>query len=143
MSGFLVLADGRAWSLATWAFDAALREIADALPDDPGAAPLATWLRDQQSDVVGLGMSYVDMRELTDDNRRRLIDAIPRAVDRARTHGGAHWHKPSFFPEWLTELEVLVRMVQAVERGDPPEALNPHMRELIPPTGNRSGPGWE
>lgn len=143
MSGFLVLADGRAWSLANWAFDAALQEIADALPDDPCAAPLATWLRDQRSDVVGRGMSYIDLRELTDNNRRRIIDAIPRAVDQARTRGGAHWHDPSFFPAWLSQLEVLVRLVQSVERGEPPEAFNPHMRELIPPNGNRSGPGWE
>src|SRR5262245_20981849 len=127
MSGILVLADGRAWSLASWAFDAALREFADALPDDPGAAALSTWLRDQQSEVVGLGMSYVDVRELTDHNRRRILEAIPRAFDRARSRGGAHWYDPSFFPAWLGELEVLARMVQSVERGEPPETLNPHL----------------
>jgi len=60
-----VNADGRAWSVAGWAFDAALREIADALPDDPGAAALATWLLNQQRDVVVIGMSYVDLREGT------------------------------------------------------------------------------
>jgi hypothetical protein len=37
---------------------------------------------------------------------------------------------------------VLADMVASVERGQPPEALNPHMRDVIPPTGERSGPGW-
>ncbi len=33
-------------------------------------------------------------------------------------------------------------MIDRSLAGEPPEAFNPHMRGLIPPTGRRLGPGW-
>ncbi len=142
MSAFFVLTDGRAWSKANWAYDAVLDAIADALPNDGAGQLLAEWLLEQRCRVQGPGVGTVDLRELTDENRRRIVEAIPRALEMARKKGPRDWHDPSFFPQWLSAFELLVQMIESAERGDPPEALNPDMRGPIPPTGERRGPGW-
>jgi hypothetical protein len=42
---------------------------------------------------------------------------------------------------WLLSQQSTI--VDAAERGDPPMDLNPHMRAVLPPTSDRSGPGWD
>lgn len=127
---------------ANWTYDAALDAIAEALHNDEDGRALATWLLEQRCQVQGPGVGTVDLRELTNDNRRRIVEAMPRALEMVRQRGPRHWHDPSLFPQWLSSFELLVRMIASVERGESPETLNPGMSELIPPTGMRSGPGW-
>lgn len=142
VSAFFILSDGRAWSRANWAYDSVLDAIAAILTRDESGRALASWLLEQRCQVQGPGVGTVDMRELTDENQRRIVLAVPQALEMARTRGPTHWHDPSFFPQWLGSFEVLVQMLESVQRGEPPEALNPHLRGVVPPSGTRSGPGW-
>jgi len=138
MGGFLILDDGRAWAPASWAFDAGLEQIAEVLTDEV----LRAWLLEQRCSEQGPGMGRIDVRELTPHNRELLLAAIPVAIERARAKDGSDWNDPSWYPQWLDRFELLGRMVESVARGEPPETLNPQMRSVIPPTGERSGPGW-
>ncbi|MHB8876066.1 MAG: hypothetical protein ACYC8T_20440 [Myxococcaceae bacterium] len=140
MSCFIILSDGRAWSTQSWVFDAALGAIAEVLAEDESSSSLAAWLLEEQSAVVGLGL--VDVRNLTPDNQQRFLDAVPRALVAAREKGVRGWHDLGQFSAWIASLELLLNMIESVMRGDPPEVLNPNMKGVIPPTGERQGPGW-
>jgi hypothetical protein len=142
MTTFFTLNDGRSWLHQNWAYDAVLESIADVLDEDAGGRELAAWLRDQRCLVQGPGVGSVDLRELTVENQRRIVGAVPRALEMARAKGPKGWHDPSYFPAWLSSFELLARMVEAVERGEPPGEPMHGVRGLLPPTGLRSGPGW-
>jgi hypothetical protein len=142
VAGFIILQDGRAYAAASWAYDAVVERIADALPPSAAGQALAVWLREQTCLVRGPGMGRVDLRELTVENQRLFGRAAQRAFTRALLGGPAGWGDPSFYPGWMRRFRDLTRMMRCVRRREPPEAFNPHMRGLIPPTGERAGPGW-
>jgi hypothetical protein len=124
VGGFIVLSDGRALALNNFATDRIILALAAELP----ACAFRDWLLAQQSLFVGPGMTSVDVRELTPENARALLGAIRRvAADPARADA---------------DITLLADMAAAAERGEPPMDLNPHMRNPLPPTGGRSGPGW-
>jgi hypothetical protein len=132
VAGFIVLSDGRAFALRNWAVDVVLRTIAAALP----GGELAEWVLAQQSTVVGAAMTNVDVRELTPANAQALIAAIRRVA------GDVSSYDLPADVDWAAYFRLLADMADAAERGEPPEELNPHMRDVLPPTGERSGPGW-
>ena len=142
MAGFIVLSDGRAWAGANWAYDAAIRAIAEALPSTQESNDLADWLLQQTSKVKGLGMGAVDLRELTTQNQTLFIQAIYQAVINLKIQDGSDWYDPTAFPAWQEFFGVLPKLIESIERGEPATMFNPHMREVIPPTGDKSGPGW-
>jgi len=37
----------------------------------------------------------------------------------------------------------MVKMIESIENGEPPEAFNPNMNGPLPPRGEKKGPGWE
>lgn len=140
MSGFIVLEDGRAYVGAKWAYDAVIRRIADALMETDEGRALSNWLRDEQVLVGGIGS--VDLRELTPQNRRLFEAAARQAFASAARKGPEGWHRPDFYPGWIERFGHLIEMMNSVRRGEPPTAYNPHMIDVIPPTGERIGPGW-
>jgi hypothetical protein len=142
MAGFIILNDGRAWASANWAYDVAIRTIAQALPNTQEGLELADWLLQQTSEVKGMGLGSVDLRELTTENQTLFIRAVRQAVINLRTQDGNDWHDPMAFQSWREYFEVLPQLIESIERGEPAFMFNPHMKEVIPPTGDKSGPGW-
>ena len=143
MAGFIVLNDGRAWAAANWAYDAAVRSIARALRSGSEANALGAWLLDQTCETQGAGLGHIDIRELTPKNQSMLVAAIRRAVADHSEPAKTDFADADIYPAWLDRFAVLVPMIESLERGEPPMALNPHMDDVIPATGRRSGPGWE
>ena len=136
MGGFIVLEDGRACAPSNRGTDLMLERIAVHVRNDPFRA----WLLDQRSTIVGQGLTRVDLRELTPDNRREFRRATRRAYMRVSADDaqpGDDRHES--FVEYFA---ALVEMMDRVDRGEPPAQFNPHMRGLIPETGQRRGPGW-
>ncbi|MDR2988776.1 MAG: hypothetical protein LBV34_28465 [Nocardiopsaceae bacterium] len=141
MAGFIVLEDGRAYAAANWATDAALRAISPEIAD----ATLREWLLAQQSTVVGMGTTSVDLREVAPQFRPALRAAIRSAQARLLRDGSFEDLRAG--DEWweglLRRFNDLVEMVRRCEAAEPLQAFNPHMRGFLPPTGKRSGPGWD
>jgi hypothetical protein len=138
VGGFIVLGDGRAFAPKNWIADRMIRAIAAELP----AGDLHDWLLAQQSTQPPVFEARVDVRELTPVNSAAVLSAIHRVaanLDRGHDPYGL-LPQGDDFPALFG---LLAEMVDAAERGDPPMDLNPHMREVIPPTGERSGPGWD
>ena len=139
MAGFIVMEDGRAYAASNRGTDAVLRAIATEVED----AEFRAWLLQQQSQFVGMGMTSVDLREVAPKYRQGFYRAARRAHERAASEGfeglTGDWEG---FPGWLERFGDLVVMIDRSLAGEPPEAFNPHMRALIPPTGWRRGPGW-
>jgi len=69
-------------------------------------------------------------------------DAVKQALAHQNKMGSVTWQTPVAYENWLQKFCLLAEMLAAVDRGEPPELLNPNMAGLIPPTGIRSGPGW-
>jgi hypothetical protein len=88
------------------------------------------------------GIGSVDVRELSEASRSRFLSALHPALSESRAQGPSGWCDPSAFPRWMEHFELLLRMQASVERGEPPEALNPNSSGPMPPTGERKGPDW-
>ncbi len=143
MSTFITLGDGRSWLERDWVYDAILRAVARELPNNDEGRALAAWLLEQQCFEQGPGIGYLDLRELTPTNQRLIIECLRLALGRARSEGPLGWNDPSAFSAWLRSFDFLLRLVESVEHGEPPEALSdPNVNGLMPPTGERHGPGW-
>ena len=142
MAGFIVLPDGRAYAASNWGYDRVIGCIAQVVAEQDQGRALSEWLLEQRSMVRGSGLGSVDVRELTPSNRSLVLDAVWQAFERAAARGPAEWCEPSFFPSWLERFRDLVGMLESIDRGEPPQAFNPHMNDVIPPSGRRAGPGW-
>jgi hypothetical protein len=144
MAGFIVLQDGRAYAASNWAYDLTVERIAVALPPTPQGVALRTWLLGQRCGVLGPGLGSVDLRGLTPDNQRLVEAAARGAVEAAERSGpGGLGVDQETYSGWLSRLHDLLEMFDSIRRGEPPSVLNPHMIDVIPPTGDRVGPGWE
>ncbi len=141
VGGSIILEDGRAYAAANWATDATLRAIGREIGD----AVLRDWLLRQQSEFVGMGLISVDLREIAPQFRPVLRAAIRGAHARLTRDGGFEDLKAdsTCWDGWLSRFDDLAEMLWRCEAGEPPQAFNPHMREVVPPTGHRSGPGWD
>lgn len=140
MAGFIVMEDGRAYAASNRATDAVIRAIAAEVEDGEFRA----WLLQQQSQFVGMGMTSVDLREVAPKYRQGFYRAARRAYQRAASAGSEHLTCDlEGVGGWLERFGELVVMIDRSLAGEPPEAFNPHMRGLIPPTGRRRGPGWQ
>jgi hypothetical protein len=139
VAAFIDLDDGRTWRAANWAYDAVVEAIAGVLNRTELERELAAWLRSQTCRVCGPGLGSVDVRELSPACRAAFREAAGRAYRTAESAGGEGWHDPTFFPGWLVKFKELLRMWEAIDRGEPP-AIGGQCAE---PTGRRVGPGWE
>jgi hypothetical protein len=134
MSGFVVLPDGRAWVASNDGFDSLLTVIAAHIQAHTRDAALAEWLLSQRSLVLGPGMGALDIRELHPQYQHMVLAAL-ETVSTAPV--GAHDLAP-----WETHVTLLAAMLHSYRVGEPPAALNPMMKDVLPSTGQRSGPGW-
>lgn len=139
MGGFIVLNDGRAYAAANWAFRATLEAITDAIPETAEGRELAEWLR---NDPTVQYLHSVDLRELTPTNRAMFEEATERAYKIASIQGSTDWPEPDYWTGWIGRFKDLVKMIESIRQGESPQTFNPHMNELLPPTTEKSGPGW-
>ena len=119
-----------------------VEEIADSLPVNGDAADFKEWLLDQRNCICGPGLGSVDVRELTPANQSLFWNAVSDAVRRCEAEGGDGWHEPQFFSSWMDMFSNLLALRASYLRGDDPDMFNPYTRSVIPPTNNKSGPGW-
>lgn len=140
MGGFIVLEDGRAFAVATWAWSEAVRRIAAAASKVEPDSELGAWL--VELSAVPAGYASLDVRELTPENRSRFHEATRIAIAEAEARGPEGWHDSSFFPAWLERFRSIELMRQSIARGESPMTLNPGMSSPIPPRGRICGPGW-
>jgi hypothetical protein len=138
MGGFIILDDGRAYTVANRAFRATIAAVVESLPQTPQGRELAKWLQNDPSVQI---YYHVDVRELTAANKMLFLHAIEVAYEEA-TCGPDGWQAPDGWAGWISRFSDLIKMIGCVERGEPPGAFNPHMVDVIPPTDRRSGPGW-
>jgi hypothetical protein len=99
---------------------------------------LAKWLLDE-SGTVQVYMN-VDVRRLAPATKEIFLAAIGDAY--AVQKRIEPQQPDEYWQSWIGRFSDLVRMIDCVRRGDPPDVFNPHMNGLIPPTGERNGPGW-
>jgi hypothetical protein len=142
MGGFITLEDGRSYAAANWTYDQTIEVISDALAENEDSRPLADWLLDQRCIVQGPGLGSVDVRELAPKFQQMFLHAIPDAYERARNRGPAGWHQPEAWAGWINRFLDLVKMLESINRGEPASQFNPHMKDVIPPSGAKKGPGW-
>jgi hypothetical protein len=118
VGGFIVLEDGREYFGANWATDATIRAIAQEVPD----TSMREWMLLQQSTVVGLGMTCVDLREMSPVQRSMLHVAIRAAYARVRAEGfeGLDEHN-KFTAGWLNLFREFVEELDRCEAGEPRE----------------------
>lgn len=119
MSTFISFPDGRLWWAANWVYDTIVERIADDLVCGPAEEALASWLRGRLCTVQGPGVGCVDLRELSEEDRRLFRAAAQSALRQAILSGPIGWHDPSFFPVWLKKFRQLLRMWKAADRREP------------------------
>jgi hypothetical protein len=139
MAGFIVLNDGRAYAASNWAFRATVEAIAEALPRTSEATNLAEWLRHDPSVQIYYN---VDVRELAPANRELFQEAAEVAFKVQKARGPTGWSSPELWDGWINRFSEFLKMIECVRRGEPAHGFNPHMKDTVPPTGQRSGPGW-
>ena len=139
MAGFIVLDDGRAYAAAGWAFRDTIRAIASALPNHSEGIALAHWLTNDPIVQVYL---TVDVRGLARRSREMFLTAIPSAFKSQIESGPTLSDEGRLWQEWIERFRDLVKMVECVQRGEPPNEFNPHMIDVVPMTFERYGPGW-
>jgi hypothetical protein len=129
--------------MASWAYDAAIRSIADELPDTPEGRDLKDWLLLQTCEHCGSGLGRVDVRELAPDDCASFEAAVLQAVVTSGERGPVGWSDVSFFPKWHERFKDLARLIGSIHAGESPEQFNPLMLDPRKPTGRQVGPGWD
>ena len=137
-SGFVILNDGRCFSVRSAVHDDVLRAVLDAMNSDE---PLYRWLAEQlpSDEDTDLGYAFVrhrngehvsrelDLRGLTELNRAVFEEAV---LETERTNAS----EPA-----LVRLRQMIRCCRA---GAPPLELSDWTAEA-PPLSERIGPGWD
>jgi hypothetical protein len=151
-SGFLILSDGRCFSVRWSAHDVVLRAIAEQCDTTPTACALREWLLSllpgpNDEEHVGYGPWYrvadqqlvprfLDLRELTVANQRLFHQAARRAAVHVQSPGSP------LCADWLREcLAELADMVERADQGEPPLSRS-HWTAVRPSEGRQLGPGW-
>jgi hypothetical protein len=151
-SGFLVLSDGRCFAPQWATYDGVLRLVIEQLDESAAEGELRHWLiallpglTDEPH--VGYGPwlrtadrqlieRFLDLRELTGENQRRLHQAVLRAEEAIRSTGAEGT------PEWLRNAVLdLADKVRRADRGEDPLKCS-HWTKVVPSKGRRLGPGW-
>jgi len=109
------------------------------LPETGEGKALAEWLTDDLSVQIYYN---IDVRELTPTNRAMFLAAVEAAFQAQKARGPFGEAEPEFWDGWITKFGDLVKTIDCVRRGAPAAEFNPYIRDIIPATGERSGPGW-
>ena len=137
MTTHITLEDGRILGTTNGVFDAIMERAAAEIADSTESGhELHKWLLGQRCEILGPGVGYLDLRELSPRARSMFRSACVSALYAEKA---APLTKP-----WLVEALVrLKEMWSSINRGDPPESLTDPNWGIAPPTDVRSGPGWE
>jgi hypothetical protein len=141
VAGFIILADGRAYAASNGAYDSTIESIAEALTETQEGRLLAEWILNQRCAIKGMGLGCVDVRELAPKNQELFLRAVRDAYHIQEGRGPVGSRTPNSWRSWIGLFADLVKMIECVERGEPPGQFNPHMRDVIPPTHEKAGPG--
>ncbi|MEM7232866.1 MAG: hypothetical protein AAF517_11850 [Planctomycetota bacterium] len=132
MTTLLTLEDGRILGCRNGVFDRILELVADEL----GPGEFATWLLDNRCAVLGPGIGYLDLRELSEESQTQFQTAA-RSV--AATLASDPQAQPKAIVSAFAELE---EMWVSIGKDRPPEARTSAHWKLHPPIFARRGPGW-
>lgn len=139
MGGFIILEDGRAYAASNWAFRETVSAIVAAMPVSEDGKRLAAWLGDDHGVTIH---NNVDVRELAPKYRVMFIEATRRAFQQQIEKGSFGSGNAEAWDSWIGRFADLIKMMECVRRGEPPANFNPHMNDVVPPTGEQLGPGW-
>jgi hypothetical protein len=134
MTTYIQLEDGRVFSTTNGLFDYILECTAQHLEGRTECPELRDWLLDQRCDVLGPGVGYLDLRELSPIATCAFRSACTSAYRALMSQ-----QDPA---SWLEKFSVLFKMWESMDRGEPPEALTSDFWQLTPFSGERKGPGW-
>lgn len=139
MGGFIVLEDGRAYAANNWAFRELVKVIVEALPETEDGKRLVAWLQNDHEVTI---YNTVDVRELAPKFRAMFLEATQRAFQLQTGKEIIESEDAEAWVSWLSRFADLIKMMECIRRGESPAELNPHMNDVIPPTGEKRGPGW-
>jgi hypothetical protein len=129
MSTDIVLGDGRAMITSNGIYDTIVETIVSILDAGKPPGQLGAWLLEQRCEVQGPGVGHLDLRELAPAARKEVERALPLALERL---------DPSGHEAMAKSIQLLQTMLAQ------PEVVDPDVRGgIVPPTGERKGPGWE
>lgn len=145
--------DGRCFAKRWWCYDVALRAVVIELTHDEEGKELAVWLNSllptsEDEEEIGYGAwlrksdgeiirRHLDIRELTEANQQLFTNATRRAILRLKESSSQNESEDT-----ITCLSILVEMIDRADRGEPPLSLS-DWDHVYPPSGMRSGPGWD
>lgn len=142
MSTYITLEDGRVWGTTNGLFDTVLEAAAAEIAVRPDSLEgLAEWLLEQRCEVLGPGVGYLDLRELSPRARVEFTQAFTLAYEKL-SRGVAPVALEHVTALGLEHLAVLMSMWASIARGEPPEALTSPYWIIHPYGGERHGPGW-
>lgn len=141
MSTHITLEDGRVVAVSNGQFDVLIEDVASELERASGSVPnLSGWLLEQRCEVLGPGVGYLDLRELSPLARRDFrhvchqIHQTQRDSAISKERGVADW--------MMSLLDKLVEMWASMDRGEPHDARTYPHYILSPPSNEQLGPGW-
>jgi hypothetical protein len=136
MSTEIVLEDGRVLPVKDGAFDTIIEHAVEQLQQrDDCLAGLGKWLLDQRCEVQGVGVGYLDVRELSPVAAAQFRQACTSAYTQLL-------NKPNKLG-WFSSLELLMRMWHSIDAGEPPDALTSPYHSIVKRAPGRRGPGWD
>jgi hypothetical protein len=143
-SGFWYLKDGRGFTRRWTSVVAMLEEILTELKLDNEATEFADYLSSlyipTEEDEYNGYMHTIDFREFTPINQELFWKAAQKRVSKLINVNKV---APDEYREYrIFLLTELLDMNKKAGKGEDPMKLN-HMTIITPPTGIKSGPGWE
>jgi len=134
VSTHITLEDGRVLGTSNGTFYSIIEFIAAELQRGPDRlSGLAEWLLEQRCEVLGPGVGYIDLRELSPraacEFRNAFIAAYAAVFD-------------AVSDALRAQFTLLRDMWDSIARGEPPQALTSSVWLLAAPSGRRRGPGW-
>ena len=142
MSTHITLEDGRTLVLSNGQFDLIIEAVAQALESGLETVPhLASWLLEQRCIILGPGIGYLDLREMSPVAKRNFRNMCHHI------HSAGADSAPSVKDESADLLapliDELVEMWASLDRGEAPEArTSPYWRVSPPLFYRKVGPGW-
>ena len=135
MSTHIVLEDGRVLPVKDGRLTLILEHAAGQLQKRGDSLGFGEWLLEQRCAMQGVGVGYLDVRELTPVAAAQFRQACT----------SAHVHllnEPNKLG-WFSSLELLMRMWQSIDAGEPPEVLTSPYHSVVKSAPERRGPGWD
>ncbi len=150
-SGFWYLKDGRGFSVKVQWMIKMMEEIYSELVLNPEAQEFANYLSQyiptEKYNLNGYGGFYnqetgentmmeIDFREFTKENQEHFWKATQKRLNTIIQRSDSD-------DEMIIQLlKELLDMNKRANKGENPTELN-HMRDVLPSTGKKSGPGWK